>query len=101
MTERRADEHPIADSQKLRKYLQEEHQHKKKKPLDLDAEGWTNYWNDVGRFFGPPALSRGRWLTLPLIEQDVPQQENSCDCGIFTVSCSASARAQIQSAELR
>ncbi|ORY55013.1 hypothetical protein BCR35DRAFT_310206, partial [Leucosporidium creatinivorum] len=43
----------------LRKYLEEEHLAKKKSPIDLSD--WENYW-----------------------DEDVPQQENSCDCGIFT-----------------
>ena len=57
--------------------------HKKKKPIDLDKEGWENYWDDVS--LAPDSSSQVRSLRL-LCSQDVPQQENSCDCGIFTVS---------------
>jgi hypothetical protein len=44
----------------LRKYLAAEHLDKKKK--EFDFEGWEDFWDD-----------------------DTPQQENGCDCGVFTV----------------
>ncbi|KAK7694384.1 hypothetical protein QCA50_001570 [Cerrena zonata] len=45
--------------QHLRDYLNSEHQDKKKKPFDFT--GWENYWMD-----------------------EIPQQENGYDCGVFT-----------------
>ncbi|KAI5479733.1 sentrin-specific protease 1 [Pseudohyphozyma bogoriensis] len=44
---------------KLREYIAAESLDKKKK--EFDFEGWEDHWDD-----------------------DVPQQQNSCDCGIFT-----------------
>ncbi|KAH9947665.1 cysteine proteinase [Amylocystis lapponica] len=43
----------------LRKYLDAEHRNKKNKPFDFD--GWSDYFNE-----------------------DLPQQENGWDCGVFT-----------------
>ncbi|GAA6030010.1 hypothetical protein JCM8097_009213 [Rhodosporidiobolus ruineniae] len=45
----------------LRKWVEAEHLNRKKEPIDLEAEGWENYWDD-----------------------DRPGQENSYDCGVFT-----------------
>ncbi|GAA5909386.1 hypothetical protein JCM8208_005725 [Rhodotorula glutinis] len=45
--------------ERLRKWLVEEHRHRKKSEIDLSD--WTDYWNE-----------------------DVPQQQNASDCGVFT-----------------
>ncbi|GAA6000909.1 hypothetical protein JCM10207_004714 [Rhodosporidiobolus poonsookiae] len=43
----------------LRKWVEQEHQNRKKEPIDLSS--WENYWDD-----------------------DRPQQGNAFDCGVFT-----------------
>lgn len=48
---------------KLRAYMMDEHKDKKKGEPPLDLSDWEDYW-----------------------DEDVPQQNNACDCGVFTVS---------------
>ena len=60
----------------LRRYLDEEHRHKKKKPFDFT--GWVN-WVDKVR------VPFGRWALISSPQpQTTPAQENGYDCGVFT-----------------
>src|ERR1700760_934573 len=64
----------------LRKYLDDEHLDKKKKPFDFT--GWED-WNGKVRvlpfeWWTPISF---RLITSP---QNTPQQENGYDCGVFT-----------------
>lgn len=61
----------------MRTYLAAEHLAKRKTELDLS--NWVDYWDEVRLPFSLTSFADE--LTC---EQDVPQQDNSCDCGIFT-----------------
>ena len=61
----------------LRKYLDDEHRNKKKKPFDFT--GWED-WVDTVRWI---ERGTGHYLTGPT-HQGTPQQENGYDCGVFT-----------------
>ena len=61
----------------LRKYLNDEHLNKKKKPFDFT--GWEDRM-DVVRVVPFERLTPISWPR----PQNTPQQENGYDCGVFT-----------------